>query len=92
MIPAEIIARKRDGLPLTDSSIAEFVAGYTRGDIADYQMAALAMAIFLRGMDLRETVALTQAMLASGEVVVMDLAMCRKSTNIRPVAWVTKSP
>jgi pyrimidine-nucleoside phosphorylase len=69
MIPAEIIARKRDGLPLSEAAIADFVAGFTRGEIADYQMAALAMAIFLRGMDRNETVALTRQMLASGEVL-----------------------
>jgi pyrimidine-nucleoside phosphorylase/thymidine phosphorylase len=69
MIPAEIIARKRDGLPLSEAAIADFVGGFTRGEIADYQMAALAMAIFLRGMDVGETVALTQQMLSSGDVL-----------------------
>src|SRR4051812_46318194 len=67
MNPALIIAKKRDGRALDGEEIAAFVAGYSRGEIPDYQMAALAMAIFLRGMTGEETAALTDAMLASGQ-------------------------
>ncbi len=66
MIPAEIIRRKRDGLALTGDEIASFVRGYASGEVADYQMAALAMAICIRGMSSPETVHLTQEMLGSG--------------------------
>jgi pyrimidine-nucleoside phosphorylase len=67
MNPALIIAKKRDGRVLSREEIAEFVAGFSSGTIPDYQMAALAMAIFLRGMTADETAALTDAMLASGK-------------------------
>jgi pyrimidine-nucleoside phosphorylase len=67
MIPALIIAKKRDGLALDQEDIDSFVAGYWRGDIRDDQMAALAMAIFLQGMNTEETSTLTDAMLASGQ-------------------------
>src|SRR4051812_35332922 len=67
MNPAIIIAKKRDGLALTREEIGAFVNGFSRGDIADYQAAALAMAIYCRGMTADETAALTDAMLASGE-------------------------
>ncbi len=64
--PANVIAKKRDGVALTRDEIAEFVSGFTNGSIPDYQMSALAMAIYLRGMSEEETAALTEQMLASG--------------------------
>jgi pyrimidine-nucleoside phosphorylase len=64
--PSQIIARKRDGHALSAEEIAHFVQGYAAGHIPDYQMAALAMAIYLRGMDDAETALLTQEMLRSG--------------------------
>lgn len=70
--PQHIIARKRDGRALTRGEIASFVKGATEGTWADYQLAALLMAIFLRGMDTTERVALTEAMMRSG--VVADLS------------------
>jgi pyrimidine-nucleoside phosphorylase len=66
MNPSLIIAKKRDGHALTREEITGFVHGYTRGQIPDYQMSALAMAIFLRGMSVQETADLTDAMLQSG--------------------------
>ncbi len=68
----ELIARKRDGGALTATEIAELIAGYTRGDVPDYQMAAFAMAVLFRGMDDRETAALLDAMQHSGDVVSWD--------------------
>ncbi len=70
--PQHIIARKRDGLALTRGEIAAFVRGATEGTWEDYQLAALLMAIFLRGMDAVETTALTEAMMRSG--VIADLS------------------
>ncbi len=66
MIPAAIIATKRDHRELSDAEIAFFVQGYSCGEIPDYQMSAMAMAIFLNGMTERETAALTLEMLNSG--------------------------
>jgi pyrimidine-nucleoside phosphorylase len=66
LIPAQIIAGKRDGAELSDKEIAFFVTGFTDETIPDYQMSALAMAIYLNGMTERETTALTQQMLESG--------------------------
>jgi len=63
------IERKRDGEALTRAEIAALVEGYVRGDVPDYQMAAFAMAVTLRGMSRDETGALTEAMLASGETL-----------------------
>jgi pyrimidine-nucleoside phosphorylase len=65
----DIIAGKRDGRELSRDEIAFVVRGYTTGDVADYQMAALLMAIYLRGMNRLETIALTEEMLHSGIVV-----------------------
>ncbi|EYF02016.1 thymidine phosphorylase [Chondromyces apiculatus] len=65
----EIIARKRDGGALTEPQIARLIRAYTEGDLADYQMSAWLMAVFLRGMNDDETVALTRAMLHSGDVL-----------------------
>jgi pyrimidine-nucleoside phosphorylase len=67
MIPASIIATKRDGQELTEKEIEFMVFGYARGEIPDYQMSALAMAIYLRGMVDREVLALTMAMVRSGD-------------------------
>ena len=69
MNTSQIIARKRDGHALAAEEIASFVRGYASGEIPDYQMAALAMAVFLRDMDATETAALTDALLHSGTVI-----------------------
>lgn len=63
----EVISAKRDRRALTDSQIDWVIGAYTRGDVADEQMSALAMAILLNGMDLREISRWTDAMIASGE-------------------------
>jgi thymidine phosphorylase len=63
----EVILAKRDGRQLTDGQIDWVVGAYTRGEVAEEQMAALAMAIVLNGMDTHETARWTQAMIDSGE-------------------------
>ncbi|WP_437768712.1 thymidine phosphorylase [Sorangium sp. So ce281] len=65
----ELVAKKRDGGRLSEDEIARIVRAHSDGELADYQMAALLMAIFFRGMDDAETVALTRAMLHSGDVL-----------------------
>ncbi len=67
LIPAAIIGKKRDGLALSKDEICEFISGFCKGEIPEYQMAALAMAIFFQSMDAAETSFLTEAMLRSGE-------------------------
>ncbi|MCB9394289.1 MAG: thymidine phosphorylase [Acidimicrobiaceae bacterium] len=73
MLPQEIIRSKRDGKRLTDAEIETFVAGLTSGAVADAQAGAFAMAVYLRGMDVGEAVALTRAMTASGTRLRWDL-------------------
>ncbi len=63
----DVIAQKRDGGELSSQEITYFVEGYTSGQIPDYQAAALLMAIYINGMNRRETVDLTRAMARSGE-------------------------
>ena len=63
----ELIEHKRDGGKLSADEIAALVLGYTAGDVPDYQMAAFLMAVVWRGMDAKETAALTAAMVRSGE-------------------------
>jgi pyrimidine-nucleoside phosphorylase len=65
----ELIRRKRDKGRLSDEEIEELVSAYTAGRVPDYQMAALLMAIFFRGMTSEETAALCMAMMNSGDVL-----------------------
>lgn len=61
------IAAKRDGRALRPDAWSQIIEAYMAGAIAEYQMSALLMAVAIRGMDLDETAALTEAMVASGE-------------------------
>jgi pyrimidine-nucleoside phosphorylase len=70
--PAELIERKRNGEELSADEIAELVLAYARDDVPDYQMAAWCMSVYFRGLTGRETFALTDAMIRSGET--LDLA------------------
>ncbi len=69
MLMTDLLAKKRDGGELSGEEIRFMIDGYVRGEIADYQMSAMCMAILLRGMNDRETLDLTMAMMHSGEVV-----------------------
>ena len=71
-----IIAKKRDNKELSKEEIEYFISGYTNGKIADYQAAALVMAIFINGMTKQETTNLTIAMANSGEI--LDLSKLDK--------------
>jgi len=70
--PLRTIAIKRDSGKLSSQGIDAFVQGFVRGDIPDYQAAALLMAIFIRGMDEDEVFSLTSALMRSGTI--MDLS------------------
>src|ERR1700758_1076845 len=72
MHAAELIERKRNGEEIPASELREFVAAYARDELPDYQVAALLMAVWFRGLSSAETFALTEAMVARGETV--DLA------------------
>ena len=73
MLASEVIRRKRDGHALTGEEIGFLVDGITDGSLSDAQVGALAMAMFLRGMEKDERVALTAAMTRSGQVLTWDL-------------------
>jgi thymidine phosphorylase len=73
VLPAELIRRKRDGHALTREEIAFLVRGIADGGLSDAQVGALAMAVFLRGLDGGERVALTEEMTRSGTVLAWDL-------------------
>jgi pyrimidine-nucleoside phosphorylase len=76
--PAELIQRKRDGEELADEEISELILAYARGEVPDYQMAAFCMAVYFRGLNGRETFALTDAMVRSGETLDLGAALGRK--------------
>ncbi|MEW6685592.1 MAG: thymidine phosphorylase [Candidatus Edwardsbacteria bacterium] len=69
MTPYEIIRKKREGKQLSSEEIEFFVKGFIEGNIPDYQISALLMAIFFNGMTFEEIMALTSAMTRSGEVL-----------------------
>jgi thymidine phosphorylase len=69
MLPQEIIRKKRDGGVLSDAEIEHFIEGLTDGTITEGQAAAFAMAVFFRGMEMPERIALTRAMMESGAVL-----------------------
>ena len=67
MLAHRLIERKRDGGRIDPGEWRALALAYAKGHVPDYQMAALLMACFLRGLDRSETAALTEAMLQSGE-------------------------
>lgn len=75
MTPYEVISHKRDGKQLSPEEIQFFISSYMKKDITNYQMSALLMAIYLRGMDYIETSALTKAYIESGiQIDLSDIA------------------
>ena len=69
VIPQWLIEKKRDGQALAPEEIRAFVQAYAADELPDYQMSAMAMAIYFRGMTTAETAALTEAMMRSGDVL-----------------------
>jgi pyrimidine-nucleoside phosphorylase len=69
MRAVDLIVKKRDGESLGREEISFLIQGYVRGEIPDYQMASLAMAVFFKGMSFEETGVLTRAMIESGDTM-----------------------
>lgn len=65
----DLIMKKRNGSVLSDEEIEFMVQGYTKGEIPDYQMSAMTMAIYFQGMNEQETLALTMSMARSGDML-----------------------
>ena len=65
----DLIMKKRNGNVLSDEEIDFMVQGYTKGEIPDYQMSAMTMAIYFQGMNEQETLALTMSMAHSGDML-----------------------
>ena len=78
MTPLEIIQKKRDGRTLTQQEIASFIRGYMSAEFADYHMSAWLMAVYLNGMTIQETIALTREMRDSGRVLDLSSIPGRK--------------
>jgi pyrimidine-nucleoside phosphorylase len=76
--PADVIERKRNGEELPAGDIRELVLGYGRGEIPDYQLAAFCMAVWFRGLSAGETLAMTEAIIESGETLDLAGALGRK--------------
>jgi len=72
MLPVEVIERKRDGIELSPRDLTDFLDGFGRGDVADYQVAAFLMAVYYRGLSDAELLAFTRAILASGRTLSFD--------------------
>lgn len=85
MRAVDIIQKKRDGKSLSETEIKFFIKGYTTGEIPDYQAAAWAMAVLLKGMTPEETTHLTLAMAESGDQLdlsdVVDIAVDKHSSG-----------
>jgi len=76
--PADVIERKRNGGEHTPEELEEFILGYARDEVADYQMAAWCMAVYFNGLTGAETHTLTDAMIRSGETLDVGGALGRK--------------
>ena len=76
-----LIEKKRDGHALTTKEIKNLVDDFVLGDVPDYQMSALAMAVFFKGMTPAETHHLTEAMMRSGRVTRVESFYKRRTTR-----------
>ncbi len=87
----DLIAKKRDGGTHTREELEAIVNGFVSGEVADYQMAAWMMAVYLRGMTNEETAELTDVMAHSG--VTVDLSPHSRAsrwTSTPPAVWATR--
>ena len=86
----DLIVKKRDGGELTTEAIQWMIRGVVDGAVPDYQMSAMAMAIYFRGMNRRETLDLTLAMLHSGETIDLSGVSGVKADKHSTAAWGTR--
>ena len=89
----DLIAKKRDGGTHTREELEAIVNGFVSGEVADYQMAAWMMAVYLRGMTNEETAELTDVMAHSG--VMVDLyppSPASRWISTPPAAWAIRPP
>jgi pyrimidine-nucleoside phosphorylase len=77
----DLIEKKRDGKELTKEEISFIIKGYTNGDIPDYQMSALTMAIYFKGMTKQERAQLTMEMVHSGDTIDLSIKVDKHSTG-----------
>ena len=82
-----LIAKKRDGGTHTREELEAIVNGFVSGEVADYQMAAWMMAVYLRGMTNEETAELTDVMAHSGVMVDLSPIPGIKWTSTLPAVW-----
>src|SRR5205823_5035899 len=85
-----VIESKREGGELSAEAIESFIQAFTARKIPDYQMAAMLMAIYFRGLNTEETRALTLAMRDSGDVLKFPKDKRPLWTSIRPGVWATR--
>ena len=88
----DLILKKKQGKELTKEEIYYMIEGFTKGDIPDYQMSAMTMAICFQGMSKRETVDLTLAMRDSGDVLNLDAIEGIKVDKHSTEVWGTRFP
>src|SRR5207248_11689004 len=80
------------GRELAADEIAEIVLGYAAGEVPDYQMAAFCMAVYFRGLTSRETFALTDAMIRSGETIELGRELGRRVVDKHSTGGVGDKP
>ena len=72
MLPQEIIRKKKDGLPLSDSEIQYYIEGISNGSVSESHIAAFCMAVMFKGMSIEETSSFTDHMVKSGDKLKWD--------------------
>jgi len=91
MLASELIERKRDGDELDDGDLRAFLDDYLGGRVAEYQMSALLMAVFFRGLSAGELRTLTRAIVDSGRRLdFRRRGPHRPSTSTRREGWATR--
>ena len=88
----DLIDRKKHGGRLSRGELHDMIRGFVDGEIPDYQMSAMLMAIYFQGMDEEETLGLTLEMAASGDMVDLSGIGGSRLTSTAPAGWGTRPP